>query len=59
LTSSITGTSITYATGGRAGQLSSLKAGATNTGEGGSGIISSSSNGYAGGSGIVIIRYPI
>ena len=56
ISSSISGTSVTYATGG-SGQ--GFKVGTANTGDGGSGgWYSVHNNGYAGGSGIVIIRYP-
>ena len=50
LSSSISGTAVTYAAGGRGAQLGGLAEGTINTGNGGSGARN-------GGSGIVIIRY--
>jgi hypothetical protein len=50
--SSITGSSVTYAAGGVGSQNIALVAGAPNTGNGGNGA-------RPGGSGIVIVRYPI
>ena len=60
LTYAITGSSVTYATGGRGGtQPITVGAGITNTGNGGSGAYAgdNSNTGYAGGSGIIIIAY--
>ena len=54
--SSITGTSVTYATGGGA-QQTSESAGAPNTGNGGGSRNGVSVTGGAGGSGIIIVRY--
>jgi hypothetical protein len=54
VSNSITGTSVTYAQGGRAGTDGSA-AGGNNTGTGGDGVRTPSS--YAGGSGVVILRY--
>jgi hypothetical protein len=56
--SSITGSSVTYATGGLAGQLSPKGNGATNKGDGATGNTSANTTGYVGGSGIVIVKYP-
>lgn len=53
---SITGSSVTYAVGGTAGQGTRTN-GTANTGNGGSGSRGGSGAGNAGGSGIVIIRY--
>jgi hypothetical protein len=50
LANSLSGTSITYAKGGRGAQITTAVAGDPNTGDGGSGVRN-------GGSGIVIIRY--
>jgi hypothetical protein len=50
--SSITGSSVTYAAGGVGSQNIALVAGTPNTGNGGNGA-------RPGGSGIVIVRYPI
>ena len=54
LTSTITGSSLTYASGG-AGVNGTGATGSANTGNGGAG---SSTNGGAGGSGVVVIAYP-
>ena len=54
-TNSITGTSVTYATGGLGGNRTD-SAGAANTGDGAYG--GNSGSGKTGGSGVVIIRYP-
>jgi hypothetical protein len=50
LANSLSGTSVTYAKGGRGAQITAAVAGDPNTGDGGSGVRN-------GGSGIVIIRY--
>jgi len=57
LSSSITGSAVTRGVGG-AGGVGSSSPGAANTGNGGGGGIFSPSAGSAGGSGIVILRYP-
>jgi hypothetical protein len=54
---SITGSSVTYAAGGRGGVVSA-GSGTTNTGNGGEGKAGATGSSGAGGSGIVIIRYP-
>lgn len=59
--SSITGSSVTRAAGGRGGlfgSASSEPAGGANTGNGGGGGGSNAGNGNNGGSGVVIIKYP-
>jgi hypothetical protein len=57
---SISGTNVTYATGGRGAgdDWTGPAAGAANTGNGGDGA-GSPNTGKAGGSGIVIVRYPL
>tara|TARA_R100000231_G_scaffold100119_2_gene74600 strand:+ start:355 stop:1674 length:1320 start_codon:yes stop_codon:yes gene_type:complete len=58
--SQITGGNVTYSAGGKAGSQPGTNSPAgTNTGNGGSGQENCSSNGVAGASGIVIIRYKI
>ncbi|NTW31656.1 MAG: hypothetical protein HGB12_03365 [Bacteroidetes bacterium] len=61
-TSSISGSSVTYATGGKGGNggcgSSNGTPGASNTGNGGGGIDGGGSTAANGGSGIVIISYP-
>lgn len=52
--SSITGSPTTYATGGR--YVTPVESGSANTGDGGSGMYQTASG--AGGSGIVVLRYP-
>jgi hypothetical protein len=52
--SSITGGSVTYASGG---DVATAVAGGANTGEGGSGNLANTGGYINGGSGIVIIRY--
>jgi hypothetical protein len=61
LVSSISGAPVTYATGGRgAGDgVGGSIAGVANTGNGGDGRGTTPNSGLAGGSGIVIVRYPI
>lgn len=54
--SSITGAAVTYAAGGKGGDGGAGVAGPANTGNGGGGRLSSG-NGFAGGSGIVVIRH--
>lgn len=58
LSYAITGSSVTYATGGQGGEASST-IGSANTGNGGAGTYAAANTntGYAGGSGIVIIAY--
>ena len=58
LTYAITGSSVTYAAGGQAGEGAAVP-GSANTGNGGAGTYadSNSNTGYAGGSGIIIIAY--
>lgn len=61
LANSITGTSLTYSSGGRGGNynLQTVAApGAVNTGNGGGGAGGEVNGGGTGGSGVVIIRYP-
>lgn len=60
IANSITGTSVTYATGGKGGgdNWTGEQPGAANTGNGGDGS-GLSSTGRSGGSGIVIVRYQI
>jgi hypothetical protein len=62
LASSITGSSVTRALGGKGGDMatpsSSQAAGGANTGTGGSGGGSYGEVGRAGGSGVVILKYP-
>jgi hypothetical protein len=53
---SITGSSVTYAAGGRGGVVSA-GSGTTNTGNGGEGKAGATGSSGAGGSGVVIIRY--
>jgi autotransporter-associated beta strand protein len=59
LANSITGTSITYATGGNGGSVNggSASNAAANTGNGGTGGGAASGSGGKGGSGIVVVRY--
>ena len=60
-TNSITGSSVTYAAGGQGNfsrYASPAAAGSANTGDGGSGSGENAGNGTAGGSGIIILRYP-
>jgi len=52
--SSISGSAVTYATGGR--YVTPVENGSANTGDGGSGMYQTTSG--AGGSGIVVLRYP-
>ena len=61
LSYSISGNSVTYATGGQGGSASPSKAGAPGTGNGGTGRYGNqnSSQGDDGGSGIVVVRYQI
>jgi hypothetical protein len=54
--SSISGSSVTYSTGGQPGQTTPAT-GTANTGNGGGGNFGSNTSGYSGGSGIVILRY--
>jgi hypothetical protein len=53
----ITGSNVTYAEGGGAAQTSG-SAGATNRGDGGDAQLGTSATGFAGGSGVVILKYP-
>ena len=58
---SITGSSVTYAAGGQGNvsrYASPAAAGSANTGNGGSGSGEGAGNGTAGGSGVIILRYP-
>jgi hypothetical protein len=55
---SITGSSVTYAKGGPYSSATDGPAGPANTGQGGAGGYDQSTVGKAGGSGVVIIRYP-
>jgi len=58
---SITGSSVTYAAGGHGGSSTNGTnpiAGSVNTGDGGGGYYGSSGNGANGGSGVVILRVP-
>jgi len=52
--SSITGSAVTYATGGR--YVTPVENGSANTGDGGAGMYQTTSG--AGGSGVVVLRYP-
>ena len=54
----ISGSSVTYAAGGRGGGGTSPVSSPANTGKGGDGSYSTGTA-YAGGSGVVIVRYPI
>lgn len=61
VSNSITGTSIVYAAGGKAGSYNVNTvgvAGAANTGNGGGGAGGETNGGAAGGSGVVIVSYP-
>jgi hypothetical protein len=53
--SSISGSSVTYAAGGA---VAGGVAGTANTGNGGSGAVGNGATGYAGGSGVVILKFP-
>ena len=59
LSYSISGVSVTYAKGGEGGgPPSGFANGASNTGNGGSGVYAAGGSSGSGGSGIVIVRYP-
>ena len=54
MASSITGGSVTYASGG---DVATAVAGGANTGEGGAGNVANTGGAINGGSGIIIVRY--